>query len=578
MLYSQTLKEAEIAIKMIAQYSNMMDIFERIAEKFERNIINLVMGSFILYLMPYIYLFDKEFDGTIRSYFRELYSAIWYFIEIWEKIILVRGFTKIVLWLNQNKVNHHKKEYPRSVVIGWNVFLKNMTNDKHTLDLPSEANLEIRDLVKDDDLLLQKLYDAIVTDPSIRYEDNEVPNFFVFLDPIKYPNNQQKLVKEDPDTLLLLKRDQEDLIVRIKNLLSKILSQSKWAEYAHHHKNYNRHIYEHPYFLISYEKEKDIKITKTTRIWLIFKEELKIVHPERCGEFKCTPFEEDNLKRNNPNLDEKGLEKAKLQIIYDKVKKHFIVKDDAWCSRIINLQKWSIIENDDSKAHYRRSYKVNLPFFRKPEQIVTLAWYIVRENQSQNQLIHRVVTRANSRRTISAASPTGNSSSLYSSSSYTLFTLVESTAPLNTIFSNQPCLIDKIFRKIEEKRQNPVHSWVLLDEVEDGSGIFTSKVKAFIQQSIKSSHWLQVARGNKIVFTSSDEISFKTFYDLESNEIFIWLMYSDQLRLCSNWDENSVQTEEDQKPLKISRLSNWARTKYDPQLSSNDCFMIPTYP
>ncbi len=154
--------------------------------------------------------------------------------------------------------------------------------------------------------------------------------------------------------------------------------------------------------------------------------------------------------------------------------------------------------------------------------------------------------------------------------------MVESTAPLNTIFSNQPCLIDKIFRKIEEKRQNPVHSWVLLDEVEDGSGIFTSKVKAFIQQSIKSSHWLQVARGNKNVF--SGEISFKPFYDLESNEIFIWLMYSDQLRLCSNWDENSVQTEEDQKPLKISRLSNWARTKYDLQLSSNDCFMIPTYP
>eukprot|EP01040_Poterioochromonas_malhamensis_P007205 gene7205-7777_t len=562
---------------MIAQYSNMMDLCERIAETAERNIINIVMGSFILYLMPYIYLFDKEFDGTIRSYFRELYSAIWYFIEIWEKIILVRGFTKIVLWLNQNKVNHRKKEYPRSVVIGWNVFLKNMTNEKHTLDLPSEANLEIRDLVKDDDLLLQKLYDAIVTDPSVRYEDDEVPNFFVFLDPIKYPNNQQKPAKVDPDILLLMKRDQEDLIVRIKNLLSKVLSQSKWAEYAHHHKNYNRHIYEHPYFLISYEKEKDIKITKTTRIWLIFKEELRIVHPDRCGKFECTPLEEDNLKRNNPNLDEIGLEKAKLQIIYDKVKEHFIVKDDAWCSRIINLQKWSIIETDNSKAHYRRSYKVSLPFFKKPDQIVTLAWHIVRENQTQNQRMPRVVTRANSRRIISAASPTGNSSSSYSSSSYSLFTLVESTTPLNTIFSNQPCLIDKIFREIEGKRQNTVQSWILLDKVEDGSGIFTSKVKAFIQQSIKSSHWLQVARNNAVF---SDEISFKIFYDLESNEIFIWLMYSDQLRLCSSWDENSVQTEEDQKTLKISRLSNWARMKYDPltQPTYNDCFMIPNHP
>jgi hypothetical protein len=192
---------------------------------------NIFLGSFFAFFIGLLYpvkTLTHNFHW-VKEFGRNLSDAI-----VLMKY-LPEFFTQII--------NHFRRDYPKTALIGWNIFIDEPHTHRRRLFIPTEDFFSLEDLFADD----HYLYSQVL---------NDVLNTHDFI--VEFSDNHRK----------------DETMRRVKNMISKAVKSSQWPKYAHLHKNYNRNDIEKALILLTYERDAPVKMT---RIWLIFPEELRML-------------------------------------------------------------------------------------------------------------------------------------------------------------------------------------------------------------------------------------------------------------------------------------------------------------
>jgi hypothetical protein len=398
-------------------------------------------------------------------------------------------------------------------------------NKKYELVMPTERTSDISEYFADDDALFKKVMTAIERNFEKDDKYQKFPNFLVFLDQ---------------------KEDQKEFLRRMRNCVSNVVNSSQWPYYAHQYKNFKKDIFEPAACLVNYEKDAEVK---TTRIWLIFPEELKMIGNQE--DFTNIPLTIKNVEGKdivNPDL------KAKID-------KTFIIKVDTWYTRIVNLQKWAKMTTSQIETVGIRM-EAYLPFLRKSEQTICLQWIIAQPVASSS-----------------------SSSSSTSSTSYKIIIPTEDECMISDIIRNNDILLGKVYNKLEEMRKelttsvsttsldfkssiisipisnpkdNRTDQGTVLSPVErhrDNMELH-SILKSFIQKSIKSSNWSEMASSLSLGDTDCDAL-YQICFDPVKGKTFIWLVLPSTLRLFKTAHLSALMSKEPNWELQHASLLQW---------------------
>jgi hypothetical protein len=241
---------------------------------------------------------DSYFGYPLKVLFGVLYpfradlNVLRQIMEYVGLILVIYNFAPAVLESVGEFISLLGREYPRTCLIGWNIFIKE--NGRFHLKIPTEDTFQLSEMFSDDRFRYQSVL-------------NEILNTKDFIVEIRDNNLKAETVR------------------RARNMISKAVKSSRWPKYAHLKKNRNRNEVEKALFLLTYEQDANVK---STRIWLIFPEELRML-------LQYKDYDEDRLE------------------------KVFVLGQKLWILRIQNLIKWAVRHFEEGIP----SDEVDLPIY-----------------------------------------------------------------------------------------------------------------------------------------------------------------------------------------------------------------------
>lgn len=186
-------------------------------------------------------------------------------------------------------IRHVFRDYDGTNVIGWNIFVHDKKTGKIRLEIPSEDTCSMKELMQDDQVLLDKVSAAMNGKAGSDY-----PDFFI------------KLNSEN---------DQIEFMRRIVNRVSQSIKSSQWPNYAMSRLSCDADREEDP--LVIAVSEKDVGMRSyMMRTWLVFPSVLR----------ELLKYSEDEL--NDPNGP-------------------FWVAREHHRIRLINLRRWAVAEFEE---------------------------------------------------------------------------------------------------------------------------------------------------------------------------------------------------------------------------------------
>jgi hypothetical protein len=190
---------------------------------------------------------DSYFGYPLKVLFGVLYpfradlNVLRQIMEYIGLILIIVNFAPAVLESVGDFFAHLGRDYPKTCLIGWNIFVKEPKGLR--LFIPTEDTFQLSDLFLDDRILYQSVL-------------NDILNTKDFI--VEFSNARLK----------------EETSRRAKNMISKAVKSSQWPKYAHLKKNSHTDQIEKALILLTYEKDAPVKLT---RIWMIFPHELEML-------------------------------------------------------------------------------------------------------------------------------------------------------------------------------------------------------------------------------------------------------------------------------------------------------------
>jgi hypothetical protein len=224
--------------------------------------------------------------------FRAYLNVLHQIMEYVTPILIIYNFAPAVLESVGEFFSLLGRDYPRTCLIGWNIFIEE--NGRFRLKIPTEETFQLYDMFSDDRFRYQSVL-------------NEILNTKDFIVEIRNKKLKGETVR------------------RARNMISKAVKSSRWPKFAHLKKNSNRTEVEKALFLLTYEKDAPVKLT---RLWIIFPEELRML-------LQYKDYDEDQLRQV------------------------FILEEKHWLLRIQNLIQWAVRHFEEGIP----SDEVDLPIY-----------------------------------------------------------------------------------------------------------------------------------------------------------------------------------------------------------------------